>query len=205
LSALLATPAGSWTGVLHLWGLDAPSPAESPSALEPGARHGCEPVVHLVRALTKLRPAPRLWLLTRGAPAVAAETPPLSPAPSPLWGLGRVVMSEHPELRCVLLDLDPGQPADEDTAVVRDLCSPDGASQIAARGGVRYVARLGRPLTDADDAAVDECRLRVPEGQGFELGISRPGRLVNLTLVPSARRAVGPGLVEIEVAAAGLN
>ena len=31
----------------------------------------------------------------------------VSLAQSPLWGLGRVIAAEHPELSCTRIDLDP--------------------------------------------------------------------------------------------------
>ena len=69
---------------------------------------------------------------------------------STLWGMGKVIGLEHPELNCVLLDLDANAPVD---AQAQAVCSeinrataPDepSESQVAWRDGTRYVARLER-------------------------------------------------------------
>ncbi|WP_226595072.1 hypothetical protein, partial [Microseira wollei] len=60
-----------------------------------------------------------------------------------LWGLGRVIALEYPELRCVRLDLS-AQATTEDKvlALLLELTAPDAEDQIAIRQGKRYVARL---------------------------------------------------------------
>ena len=48
---------------------------------------------------------PRLWWVTSGAAVVHADEHP-TPATAAVWGLGRTVMQELPQLRCVLVDVD---------------------------------------------------------------------------------------------------
>ncbi|MGZ3459579.1 MAG: beta-ketoacyl reductase, partial [Archangium sp.] len=73
------------------------------------------------------------------AQAVKQTRPALALAQAPLWGLGRVVDLEHPELRCSRVDLDP----EDVEGSVRLLFSElgNGASaperEIAFRAGVR--------------------------------------------------------------------
>ena len=50
---------------------------------------------------------PRLWLCTRGAQKVDAADKRLSPVGATVWGLGKVIALEHPELRCTRIDLSP--------------------------------------------------------------------------------------------------
>jgi len=151
--ARLATSAGAVQGVVHLWSLDEalarPAEAARPGAdLEVAAWRGCGTVLHLVQALLRTRAQPPgVWLVTQGAQAVQpVETVP-GVAQSPLWGMGKVIALEHPELQCVCLDLD----GHADTAAQAVfLCAeltaraPFAAheDQVAWRNGLRYAARL---------------------------------------------------------------
>ena len=134
-----AEPAGERvSAVVHLGGLDASSGL-------PGAAldRGCGSVLTWIRALGGID-AGALWLVTRGAQAVAGSAVAAAGvAQAPLWGLGRVALQERPELGCRLLDLDPEGEAGLDL-LVRDLEAPDGEPQLAYRGGRRYAARLVR-------------------------------------------------------------
>ncbi len=55
--------------------------------------------------VTRWSQPPRLWLCTRGAQKVTDADKALSPIAATVWGLGKVIPLEHPELRCVRLDL----------------------------------------------------------------------------------------------------
>ena len=102
----------------------------------------------LVQALARRprQPAPRLWLVTRGARAVGEPTP-LDLAAAPLAGLALVVGHELPELRCTTLDLDPGAATDGAALAALVVDDPD-ERQLALRGGQRLAARLAaRALT----------------------------------------------------------
>ncbi|MEV1004015.1 type I polyketide synthase [Nonomuraea sp. NPDC050202] len=102
----------------------------------------CYDVLPLVKALTEnSQNAPRLWLVT-----IAAQAPDgtgdVDPAQSAVWGLGRVVPYEHPELRCSLIDLPASvDPATFD-ALLAELTSDGPETEIALRDGRRYAARL---------------------------------------------------------------
>ncbi len=148
-----------WRGIVHLWSLDAAAPGESgAAALERAEVYGSESVFLLVQALLRGGAAdtPRLVLVTRGAQPAGADRQPLAVAQAPLWGLGRVLASEHPELRCRLVDLGPDGtagfgPADLD-ALAAELGAADTESQIAWRGGARRAARLRRTTLATDDS-----------------------------------------------------
>ncbi|MEE8522653.1 MAG: SDR family NAD(P)-dependent oxidoreductase, partial [Thermoanaerobaculia bacterium] len=135
-------------GVFHLWSLDAASgEGLSTASLAAAQVLGCGSVLHLLQALPSaggLAAGGRLWLVTRGAQAVASEPAVPGIAQAPLWGLGRVAAAEMPELRGVLVDLPP-QPDEDEAAWLLDLLrSPEGESQVAFRDRRRYVARLVR-------------------------------------------------------------
>src|SRR5205823_5505803 len=60
-------------------------------------------------------------------------------AQAPLWGLGKVVALEHPELACRLVDLDTSEQSE---ALAAELLADSAEGQVALRGPRRLVARL---------------------------------------------------------------
>jgi surfactin synthase thioesterase subunit/acyl transferase domain-containing protein len=95
----------------------------------------------LVQALAANGFKGRLWWATHEA--VAATTHDnIAPAAAAVWGLGRTVAQEQPELECTLIDLDrSGSIADK---LLRELGADDGENQVAWRAEQRYAARLVR-------------------------------------------------------------
>ena len=125
-------------GIVHLWGLDT-----STADLARAHQLTCASVLHLVQALAALGGSdpPQLFLLGKGAQAI--DQGPVEVAQSALWGLGKVIALEHPELRCTCIDLDPEAPLEQNIdAVLRELSSEDREDQRVLRGGERYVPRL---------------------------------------------------------------
>jgi len=191
---------GPIRGVVHLWSLDAP-PAEASTTeqLVRTQEDGCGSALHLVQALgaAGLVEAPRLWLVTRGAQPVIAGEDPVAFHQAPLWGFGKVVALEHPELRCARVDLDPA-PGEEASRALLDevLAAGDGEDQVGFRAGKRHVARLVRHRV-----ARPARQRRGP----VRLRVGQPGVLDELELEPLERRPPGRQEVEIEVHATGLN
>ncbi|HET9627240.1 MAG TPA: SDR family NAD(P)-dependent oxidoreductase, partial [Kofleriaceae bacterium] len=131
-------------GVLHLWSLDAPADgALDAMALAHAQLLGVCSTLDLVQALATEGPAepPRLWLFTRGAVHVADVGGGVAQAP--LWGLGKAIAFEQPELACTMIDLDPRDATEPLADQVLDaIARPDSENQLALRGGARHVPRL---------------------------------------------------------------
>jgi len=72
-----------------------------------------------------------------------------------LWGMGRTLMLEHPELRCTLIDVDDS--AHLADVLARESRAGDGESQIAWRGAARHALRL-RPVTPEPSEAARPLR-----------------------------------------------
>src|SRR5262249_29863117 len=121
--------------VVCLWDDDVTTPP--PTAALDLATKGLE-VAQLLAAQTR---APRVWWMTRGAQAVEPGERPWI-AGSCLWGLGRTLREEHPELGCSLVDLPPGEGAD--LAAFAELAIADAEQETAWRAGRRLSARLER-------------------------------------------------------------
>ncbi|MFN6560887.1 MAG: type I polyketide synthase [Nostoc sp. ChiSLP01] len=135
----------SLRGVVHLWGLaEDLTDSLSLQRLEDAQTLGCASVLHLVQALVQSQQTqPRLWLVTRNTQAVDDNLEPLQLSQTPLWGLGRVIAIEHPELRCTRLDLPLNSTEQQDIQILlAELLSADKEDQIAYRQGKRYTARL---------------------------------------------------------------
>jgi acyl transferase domain-containing protein len=191
-------------GVVHLWSLNsADFDTMSADDLARSQLLGCGAALHLVQALAslKMEPAPRLWLVTRGAQAVKESSEAVHPAMGALLGLGRVIAAEHPELRCQRIDLDP---EDRDADVLFEwLCHEESSEEeIAFRRKVRLTPRLVRlpAVKSADNANFEPSAIKPVRLEVFE-----PGVLENLRWAPAERVVPGPGDVEIEVRATGLN
>jgi acyl transferase domain-containing protein len=195
-------------GVIHLWSLDAVSPQRLTLGSLAGAQQlGCETALHLVQSLAQMgwRDAPRLWLVTRGAQAVN-EKESVSVAQSPLWGLGRVIVYEHPQLRCSHVDLGPGDIEGQIEALFREIGFEDTEDQVCLREQGRYVSRLVRYDEKKSQPPNGDCRPLVPAGtQPFRLETSSPGILDHLTLRAIADQKPAAGKVKIQVEAASLN
>ena len=184
--------------IVHLWSL-------TPGELSEIQNQGCLSVLGLVQGLVQAgwSESPRLWLVTSAAHAPSVHQKNIQPAQAPLWGLGRVIMNEHPELGCKLVDLYLDSSRDKSTAahnLVAELVSPDAEDEILLTGRSRYVHRV-RSTSPADWKSQNEPQ----EEKSFRLEFSAPGSLDNLILQETPRLAVGPGQVEIRVEAAGLN
>ena len=183
---------GVWTRVL-----DESEPTLA--SIAEAQRRGCGGLLSLVQAIVKTTAAtrPNVWVVTRGAQPVVAG--PLAVGQASIWGLTRTIGLEQPELKCVLVDLDPHGGAAELDRLWSEIISPDGESEIAFRAENRHVARLRKTAAareNGDSAAAD---------RPMELFIPTRGILDNLALRPQTRQAPAAGEVELEVLATGLN
>jgi acyl transferase domain-containing protein/NADPH:quinone reductase-like Zn-dependent oxidoreductase/NAD(P)-dependent dehydrogenase (short-subunit alcohol dehydrogenase family) len=200
--AVITRHSARLAGVVHLRSLDAGFDADEPGdSVLPSQQENLGTILSVVQALGacsfETGATPRLWIATRGAVALggpAAQSASLQLAQSPMWGLGKVIALEHPELRCVRIDLDPHAPIDVSAqalcARLRDGTAED---QLARRGDSWYAARLAR--CDVDEGPAPALRLEKGRGATFD----------ELSLRSTARRAPAAGEVEIRVVASGLN
>ncbi|WP_026311434.1 type I polyketide synthase [Parafrankia elaeagni] len=163
-------------------------------------------VLGVAAALAELpRKPPGLSVVTRGAHALSGSTAP-DLDHGGIRGLLRVLALEHPELRAVHIDADPGPDV---AAVAAELLAgnhpgrPD--DEVALRAGVRFAARLTpTPVTPSERVAAARRPVRYGHDR-FALQAPGNGNLDDLRLVATDRRPPGPGEVEVRVQAAGLN
>ncbi len=176
-------------GIVHLWNLGGPSC----DAIE----LSCRSALCLAQALVKRKMdlPPRLWLVTAGAQPIQSDSVVIEHAP--LWGFGRTIMLEHPELRPTCIDLDPASLPLQNGQILFDEIQADAQEhQVGFRNDERYVARLERYVPGGiNHAEISPVRLEILERGTFE----------NLSLKPMERKKPGRGEIEIRVRATGLN
>jgi len=148
----LSTKPSRLRGIVHCWSLDTVTSEQLTSEdLASAGRLSCGSLLYLVQALGKANfsEPPSLWLVTQAAMPVAlpnsdakGQLPIINIAQSPLWGMGKVIALEHPELNCVRIDLDPEMKGDEAQALFEEIHLNSQEDQIAFRQNARYVPRL---------------------------------------------------------------
>lgn len=135
--------------VVFLWSLMSPPQPMNLDALQNVQALGHLSVLHLVQALAGLgsRRPPRLLLVTRGVHHIEGDSAATSLSHAPIWGLGRTISHEFPELKCTRIDveLEFGREDHESSsiaALAQEILRPCGDDQLALRAGVTYGARL---------------------------------------------------------------
>ncbi len=88
--------------------------------------------------------SPKLWLVTRLAQPVLADQRQIAFGQAPLWGIGRGIALEHPQLWGGLIDMDEDVPERTAALLAAEIDGADGEDQVAYRTGQRYVARFMR-------------------------------------------------------------
>jgi myxalamid-type polyketide synthase MxaB len=203
----LLTAQGPLQGVVHLWSLDAPTPT-SACALTTANQVGCASVLHLVQALLQSQtPTAGLWLVTQQSQAVTPTDKVAGVGQAPLWGMGKVIALEHPELRCRTLDLGGAATAADlalhlshEFVAAMNVKHGELETQVALRGQGDQTQRLVARLQDQRKSG----GLAVPPTP-YHLTISQRGTPDGLQLSPLVRRPPAADEVEIQVYASGLN
>ena len=145
---------------------------------------------------------PQLWLVTSDYRN--------QPDQAPLWGLGRVIMNEHPDLNCKLVDLNLGTKgkATAKSNVAASLLLTElldeksDENEIILRENSRHVLRMQRTSLDRKEQNPLE---KKPENQTVGLSFKTPGPLKNLYWQASPTKQLAPDEIEIKPYATGLN
>jgi len=197
----LAESHGEPLGIVLLHGL--PLVDES---IDPVGSRRCVIAGELAKACEAAGISPQLLLVTAGA---AADLSPLAQAvpvcidDATLWGFGRTLMNEYPDLRIRLLELaDAHDPEATAGTIAAELLAPDVEDELIYNAAGRYVPRLRTAalaeLVD-DDAPLAQHRLVT------RLDFTTPGPLKHLLWRSHALPVPSGEQVEIAVRAAGLN
>ena len=160
--------------------------------------------IALVQTLVRTRPGgalPRVWLVTADAVAATPLDVLSNPFSGLLHGAARVIASEHPRLRCSMLDLSASPDTEELATAASRLAEDPDERELACRGREWFAARIIEGITHSSER-VD--------------GLSSDGRPVQVRLVgtdgderwvfaAAPDVAPGPGEVQVAVVAASPN
>jgi acyl transferase domain-containing protein/acyl carrier protein len=206
---------GAFDGVsdiVHLWGLDCASDANSlVREIWDELALSCHSVLHLVQGVVTSMDAasPRLWLVSSRAQDAGYSRNKIAPSQVPMWGLGRVIALEHSDLDCTRIDIGDPEDRGELQRLQSEIFSPDVEREVALRGQSRLVRRIVRSSTRADRkrvAILDDATYLVTGGLGglgfcFAQWIARKGGS-HLVLVgrSGASRKIAEQIAELEAA-----
>jgi NADP-dependent 3-hydroxy acid dehydrogenase YdfG/acyl carrier protein len=138
-------------GIIHLWSLSILPPSSTEERNNEFISDlGCNSVLYLIKTMSKrVASMPRLWLITKGAQPVNMDES-MNVEQSTLWGFGKVLGFEYPELNCTRIDLDPVEDKiDEISSLLVQLSLNEREDQVAFRNGKRFVQRI-MPLELSD-------------------------------------------------------
>ncbi|MEM9949467.1 MAG: SDR family NAD(P)-dependent oxidoreductase, partial [Cyanobacteria bacterium P01_D01_bin.36] len=172
---------------------------DSAEVLDNSSHYG---LLQLMQALVKREGTTQLWLVTSGTQRIL-DADMLAPASAMIWGMGKTLALEYPEIDCICLDLSPTDGLSQQSSnliaeiKLRQDSHEQFETQVAYRQGVRYVPRL-EPL-------VQERAVHRHSNTGQQLKITMPGVLSQLQWQPVSRTRPGTGEVELRVQATGLN
>lgn len=186
--------------------------AANPSAKPAAVVHTCRgddwrqtaDAMRLTQALARrsVTPARGVWFVTQDAQTVGVENEtPASPAQAARVGFGRVAAMEQPERGVRLIDFDR---LDADR-LIDEIAAASDESQLAYRDGQRYTARLAHAAALAETVAGDADGVTPPDAPSWRLGMRRTGSFDGLAYEPFDPVTPGPGQVQMEVHATGLN
>jgi len=151
------------------------APRISPGYLDADSGHGlfnaARRLTASMAAMTVISRPPRLVLLTRNAqPLVEGDR--ANPVHAVLWGLGRTLALEHPEIWGGVIDVDESVPAGVAARyVVDEAHNRDGEDQVVYRAGIRRVPRLKKGYPPAAPAPeFDEDRSHLVIGATGNIG-----------------------------------
>ena len=185
-------------GVVHLAALDGHGAGATTQELAEDTKRAGASALSLVQGVLDAGAAPAkgLWFVTRGAQLLERERGG-EIAGAALWGFGKALAREAPQLGTRMIDLDPGEPA-RWSELADELSFPGSENHLAYRRGRRHVARLVRTGSETP-------RIAFPDEPGWRLAPDEDGALDGLRVetVPPGR--IEPGEVRVAVEAAGLN
>ncbi|SGO50370.1 phenolpthiocerol synthesis type-I polyketide synthase PPSB [Mycobacterium tuberculosis] len=139
---------------------------------------------------------PKLFIMTRNAQPIS-EGDRANPGHAVLWGLGRSLALEHPEIWGGIIDLDDSMPAE---LAVRHVLTAahgtDGEDQVVYRSGARHVPRLQRRTLPGIPVTLNADASQLVIGATGNIGphlIRQLARMGAKTIVAMARK---PGALD---------
>ena len=153
------------------------------------------PLVYLIQCLSEDHNHEkfRLFIITKGAQYVDGDERLHALSASPLWGLGRTISSEYPDISLKMIDIDPtgggGGGQDSLEFIGKELLTGNKDEDVAYRDGKRYIKTFRRKSAMPTERVTDKQRigantLEWSSGKESQQGFIRKKKL--LTAVDSS-------------------
>ncbi len=191
-------------GILHLWSFNRSTTTDSNHLnLIDNISLSCETSLYLIQALIKLSMGDNFptLMVTQIAQMVSDDlTHKINPEQACLLGLIKVVNLEHPNLKCIALDLDLLADEKQQAFRIFEEChfySKNGENRIAYRSDQRYVEKM--ILFNRNH--VEEIPLNKP----FQVQCSKSGLLADIGFVNKILNPPNDDDIVVEVRTVGLN
>ncbi|TNF92456.1 MAG: SDR family NAD(P)-dependent oxidoreductase, partial [Gammaproteobacteria bacterium] len=124
------------------------------------------------------------------------------PSQAPLWGMGRVLMNEYPDLQCKLVDLQVKNDVDKAAGLLlAELLDADQENELILTDTARYVSRMQRSHVQPEHTGKSEAK----EQPQVYLDFTVPGQLRHLKWFEQKAHELMDDEVEIATRATGLN
>ncbi|WP_231633908.1 beta-ketoacyl reductase, partial [Mycobacterium sp. UM_11] len=151
----------------------------------------------------------KLFVVTRNAQPIT-EGDRANPSHGALWGLGRTLALEHPEIWGGILDFDASVPAElAAPRVLAEASGADGEDQVVYRRGDRHVPRLQRRALPIEPVALDgdACQLVIGATGNIGPHLIRQLARMGATTIVAVSRNPGQRLRELaeSLATTGIN
>ncbi len=185
-------------GIVHLAGLDGHGEQSTTIEMADDVRRASASALALAQGMAEadVTPANGIWFVTRGAQVLEIERGGQL-AGATLWGFGKVMAREAPQLQPRMLDLDPAGPVSM-VELANELLYPDPENHVVYRFGRRQCARLIPASAVAD-------KLTLPDEPGWALQPDAGGSLDEIQVVPLPKGDLEPGEIRAGIEAFGLN
>ena len=190
-------------GVIYCWGLELDNIEKVLSSGVKGfSNAGYGSILNIIKVLVDadLKESPQLSIVTQNAQAINDIELLTGIAQSHLWGMGKVLTLEHPELKCKLIDID-NDSAENIDVLYNEVANGLDEHQVVLRNNKRYVARLKH--YHADDVQVAEKNDSSRKNKKLE--IDERGTLDQLNLHTIEQLAPAENEIQIRINAASLN
>ena len=186
-------------GIVYLCSIDIELPIDN--TMDESLRLGNIGVLNLIQTIGEYEELRQisLYINTLGSQFVTEGFEITGLFQSPLWGMGKVISLEYPELKCICMDLDPSNIGSASEQIYKEISNNNSNEhQIAYRSDIRYVNRL---VNDSLSHKV----LELPESESYKLEITEVGSTDGLELISNNREVPKDDEVEVRVEATGLN
>ncbi len=191
-------------GIVHLWSFNRSTTTDSNHLnLIDHISLSCETSLYLIQALIKLSMGDifPILMVTQLAQLVSDNlTHKINPEQACLLGLIKVVNLEHPNLKCIALDLDLLTDEKQQAFRIFEEChhySKTGENRIAYRSNQRYVEKMSL----FNHNQVEKIQLNKP----FQVQYSKSGLLADIAFVKKTLNPPNNHDIVVEVRAIGLN